>query len=258
MQKQLVYTRTIENPIAGGKLTGKVGGLNLGYLGAIDETFSAGSPDVYVNLVRLRGDLGASSTIGAVYTDRTVSATKFNRVAGADARLQFGGRYTFSLIGAQSFTNHDDFDERLDGAMFSTRIERAGRSFSFNAELEDTQADFVPGSGFFQRLGTAQVNGRVNYTWFGQRGALLEQISPSIETKAYWQHDRFWDGERALRGRGPAQQPLRLQEQHHALGEREVLDVRVPAGAVREPLRGAARRLAAALPTGSGALPGSA
>jgi hypothetical protein len=200
MQKQLVYTRTIENPIAGGKLTGKVGGLNLGYLGAIDETFSEDAANVFVNLVRVRGDVGGSSTVGAVYTDRTRSATKFNRVAGADARLQFGGRYTLSVIGAQSFTSEDDFESRQDGGMFSTRIERAGRNFSFNADLEDTQANFDPGSGFFQRIGTAQVNSQVNYTWFGGRGALLEQVSPSLQARGYWQHDRFWDGEGLYEG----------------------------------------------------------
>jgi hypothetical protein len=200
MQKQLVYTRTIENPIAGGKLTGKVGGLNLGYLGSVDETFLQDAPNIYVNLVRLRGDVGASSTVGAVYTDRTVSSAEFNRVAGADVRLQMAGRYTLSVIGAQSYTNDLSMEQRQDGSMFSTRFERAGRAFSFNAELEDTEAEFLPGSGFFQRIGTAQVNSRASYNWFGRRGALLEQISPSVEAKAYWLHDRFWDGEGLYEG----------------------------------------------------------
>ncbi len=200
MQKQLVYTRTVENPIAGGKLTGKVGGLNLGYLGAVDETFSEDAANVYVNLVRLRGDVGRSSTIGAVYTDRTISATKFNRVAGADARLQLGGRYTVSLIGAQSFTHYDGYASRVDGSMLSTRIERAGRTFSFNAELEDTDADFDTESGFFQRIGTAQVSSRVSYTWFGARNALVEQVNPSIEARGYWLHDRFWNGQGLYEG----------------------------------------------------------
>jgi hypothetical protein len=200
MQKQIVYTRTVENPIAGGKLTGKVGNFNLGYLGSIDETFSEDASNVFVNLVRLRGDVGASSTVGAVYTDRTISSTEFNRVGGADVRLQMGGRYTLSLIGAQSFTNQETFDSRQDGGMFSTRFERAGRTFSFNAELEDSQADFVPGSGFFQRIGTAQVNSRVSYTWFGKRGALLQQVNPSFEAKGYWLHDRFWEGEGIYEG----------------------------------------------------------
>ena len=194
MPKQLVYTRTIVNPIAGGKLTGKVGGLSLGYLGAIDETFDAEAPNTYVNLVRLRGDLGASSTIGAVYTDRTISAADFNRVAGVDARIQVAGRYTFTLMGAQSYTNNSGLTARVDGTMASARIERAGRTFSFNADFEDTQADFEPGSGFFQRIGTTQFNSRTSYTWFGKRGSLIEEVNPSIEVKGYWDHDAFWNG----------------------------------------------------------------
>ncbi len=195
MPKQLVYTRTIQNPIAGGKLTGKVGGLNLGYLGAVDETFAVGEPDVYVNLLRARADVGASSTIGAVYTDRTVNSTDFNRVAGADARFQLGGRYTMTFMGAQSFTRYEGAADRMDGGMIAARLERAGRTFNFNADFEDTEPGFNPGSGFFQRLGTAQANARLGFGWFGKRGAFLEDINPSLEVKGFWEHDRFWDGE---------------------------------------------------------------
>jgi len=200
MPKQLVYTRTVENPIAGGKLTGKVGGLNLGYLGAVDETLTQGAPNVFVNMLRARADVGRSSTVGAVYTDRTIDASEFNRVAGADMRLQLGGRYTITVMGAQSFTSEPGVEDRLDGGMMSARFERAGRTFSFNAELEDSEAGFVPGSGFFQRIGQAQVNTRASYNWFGKRGALIEQVSPSIDAKAYWDHDRFWNGERLGEG----------------------------------------------------------
>ena len=195
MPKQLVYTRTIQNPLAGGKLAGKIGGLNVGYLGAVDETFSVGEDNVYVSLLRARADMGASSTIGAVYTDRTLSATDFNRVLGADARIQIGGRYTLTLMGARSFTNDASLAVRKDGTMGTVRVERAGRTFQANAEFEDTQGGFEPGSGFFQRLGTAQANTRLSYTWYGQRGALLESIGPSLEVKAFWDHERFWGGE---------------------------------------------------------------
>jgi hypothetical protein len=194
MPKQLVYTRTIANPIAGGKLTGKLGGLNVGYLGAVDEAFESADPDTYVNLLRIRGDVGASSTIGAVYTDRTVDADEFNRVAGADARIQLGGRYTITMMGARSFTGEADLAGRVDGSMASARFERASRAFSFNAELEDTEAGFQPGSGFFQRIGATQLSSRASYNWYGRSGAFLEQISPSIQADAYWDHDRFWDG----------------------------------------------------------------
>ncbi|MDH3269742.1 MAG: carbohydrate binding family 9 domain-containing protein [Gemmatimonadota bacterium] len=194
MPKQLVYTRTIANPIAGGKLTGKVGSLNVGYLGAIDEGFDADA-NTYVNLVRLRQDVGASSTLGAVYTDRTVDANDFNRVAGADARIQLAGRYTFTLMGAQSFTNNALLAGRTEGRMGAFRFERAGRAFSINAELEDSQAGFDAGSGFFQRIGDTQFNSRAAYNWFGTRGSFLESVNPSLEVKGYWDHDAFWDGQ---------------------------------------------------------------
>ncbi|MDX1647484.1 MAG: DUF5916 domain-containing protein, partial [Longimicrobiales bacterium] len=194
MPKQLVYTRTIGNPIAGGKLTGKIGSLNVGYLGAVDEGFGGSDPETYVNLVRLRQDVGTSSTLGAVYTDRTVAVDDYNRVAGADARMQLGGRYTLTLMGAGSFTESESWTGRADGVMTAARLERAGRTFSFNADFEDTDGDFVPGSGFFQRIGDTQITSRAEYSWYGNRGALLESIQPSLELKGYWDHDGFWDG----------------------------------------------------------------
>ena len=195
MPKQLVYTRTIANPIAGAKLTGKVGGLNLGYIGAVDEPFDAGKPNTVVNLLRVRRDLWASSTLGAVYTDRTVSGDDYNRVVGADARLVFARRYTLTLMGAASRTERPDFaGDARTGTLLSARIERAGRSFSFNAELEDTDADFTPGSGFFRRIGDTQVRSRISYNRFGRRGALLEQWGPSLEFQGYWDHQDFWAG----------------------------------------------------------------
>jgi len=194
MPKQLVYTRTIANPVGGGKMTGKVGSLNIGYLGAIDEGFEPDAPETLVNLVRVRKDVGASSTVGVVYTDRTVDSDDFNRVAGADARFQLGGRYTVTLMGARSFTDGGDYAHRTDGLMSAARFERAGRAFSFNAEFEDTEADFVPGSGFFRRIGMAQLSSRAEYNWFAERGSLLESINPSLEVQGFWDHDTFWEG----------------------------------------------------------------
>src|SRR5439155_24143631 len=68
---RLIYTRQIVQPVAGAKLTGKLGGTAVAYLGAVDDhtQSSTGSNPVY-NLLRLRRDLGASSTGGLVYTDR--------------------------------------------------------------------------------------------------------------------------------------------------------------------------------------------
>src|SRR5258706_148985 len=66
----LIYTRRIVSPIAGAKLTGKVGGTAVAYIGAVDDAgVSGGNNNSMVNLLRLRRDLGASSTLGLAYTD---------------------------------------------------------------------------------------------------------------------------------------------------------------------------------------------
>jgi len=195
MAKQLIYTRSVANPVAGAKLTGKLGSVNVGYLGAIDRSFDAGAANTMVNLVRVRQDLGAASTIGAVYTDRTIAASDFNRVAGADARLKLGQRYTLTMVGAASFTDGPDLTSRETGSLLSAKVERAGRAVSFNAELEDTDADFNAGSGFFRRVGDTQFNSHLQYNWFGKRGALIQEVGPSLDVKSYWDHDAFWNGD---------------------------------------------------------------
>jgi hypothetical protein len=91
MPKQLVYTRTIQNPIAGGKLTGKVGGVNIGYLGAVDETFEGrlyGPHDLVVGLQSRRGRGRADSTRWALHVHvHGCSELHGKRVAdGADGR----------------------------------------------------------------------------------------------------------------------------------------------------------------------------
>ncbi|MDH3424858.1 MAG: carbohydrate binding family 9 domain-containing protein, partial [Gemmatimonadota bacterium] len=79
----LVYTRRVIDPIAGAKLTGKVGAFSIGYLGAVDESPSSvfgGTGDAVINLVRGRADIGSGSTVGILLADRTVtSGGGFNR-----------------------------------------------------------------------------------------------------------------------------------------------------------------------------------
>jgi hypothetical protein len=163
----------------------------------VDEGFDS-DPNTMVNLFRVRKDLGSSSTVGAVYTDRTVASDDYNRVAGADARLVMGGRYTLTLMGAASRTaNPDQTDDPVStGKLMSARIERAGRTFNFNAEFEDTDEAFDAGSGFFRRTGDVQIQSNVNYNWYAPRGGILQSINPSFQLRSYWDHNDFWNGRR--------------------------------------------------------------
>jgi hypothetical protein len=108
--KNLVHTRQIIDPIGGAKLSGKFGSTNMGYIGAVDESLrsvfnDSGAPNAAFNLFRARRDIGRGSTVGVLYTDRTLTdGSQYNRVAAADARVLMG-RYTFTGQFAGTWTN---------------------------------------------------------------------------------------------------------------------------------------------------------
>jgi len=191
LPKRLIYTRSVANPITGAKLTGKVGDFGMGYLGAIDELND--STNVYVNLLRLRRDVGAGSNVGLVYTDRTHSSAEYNRLLGGDGRF-VAGRYALTVTGALSTTGELD-DPTTSGGLWSARFERSGRGLTFNAEAEGVTPDFDAGSGFINRVDIAQFESRIGYTWFGGRGALLERYGPFAQVNAIWEHEDLWAGQ---------------------------------------------------------------
>ena len=192
MPKRLVYTRSIVNPVGAAKISGKVGSFNVAYLGAVDDA-SGSDNDPIVNLLRVKRDIGASSTLGMVYTDRTRPGEAFNRVAGADARLVLGGRYTVEMLAAGSADGVAGGSTDY-GALLSASLRRSSRSLSMSASFEDVGESFRAGSGFIRRTGITQVEGRTGYTFRGERGALVESWGPSFEAESFWNRSDFWSG----------------------------------------------------------------
>lgn len=212
--QQLVYTRAIVDPVGGAKLTGKLGPFNVGYLGAVDESpVTLGDADdaAVFNLARLRRDVGSGSTVGALYTDRTlVDGSAHNRVAALDTRLVLGGRYTVSaqVAGAWSRELERQLDRGPDGdaggaarrdlfgPLVSATVARSGRDFSWNAGIEDVHPEFRARSGLIRRIGDTQVEAEAQYAFRNEPGAWLEDWGPRLEARAVYDHDDFWAGRR--------------------------------------------------------------
>jgi hypothetical protein len=189
--QRLVYTRSIVDPVAGAKLTGKVGDLGLGYLGAVDQ---ADGDDVVVNLLRLRADVGESSTLGVLYTDRTRSSDVYSRLVGGDARLVFGGRYTITALTAASLARHEAGVERSDGLLLSTGFDRAGRNFMYNVDFQSLSPAFEARNGLLNRVDDASLGGEIRYRWYFSAASRVERVSPFLNLSTHWNHDDFWAG----------------------------------------------------------------
>jgi hypothetical protein len=192
MPRQLVYTRSIVSPVGAAKLSGKVGSFNLAYIGAVDDVGS-GPDKPLVNLLRVKRDLGRSSSLGMAYTDRSVFGESFNRVLAADARLVFASRYTLSLLASASADGRRGLDTDW-GSLFSADFSRSSRSWSLSGSFEDVSGDFRARSGFIRRVGVTQLRARTGYTWRGEPGALVESWGPSFELQGYWDREDFWAG----------------------------------------------------------------
>ena len=162
----------------------------MAYLAAVDDrsqSFTANNP-IY-NLLRVRRDLGASSTAGLVYTDR-LDGSDYNRVAGADLRAvwrklwfsqaQVVGSWTEDAAGARAGTLWD-----------VTMFDRTGRAYGNHGEIKGVSPDFVAGSGFVPRTDYVQATLFNRFTWYGHPGALVEQVSTFIGISPLWHYDDF-------------------------------------------------------------------
>jgi hypothetical protein len=201
--QQLVYTRRVVDPVAGGKLTGKVGTFTLGYLGALDESPSSlfgGVGKAAVSLLRVRRDVGAASTVGALYTDRTLTeGGDYNRVLAADARLVFRERYTFTTQWAESWSSEDGSTTSRKPSVFAS-LGRSGRRLGWDLTFHDLDPGFRAESGYLTRLGETVTVGNLSLTRYGAPGALLERAGLGFRFEGYFEHHEFWDGGRPYEG----------------------------------------------------------
>lgn len=259
----LVFTRTVADPAAGMRVTGKAGSGTFGVLVARDRVTSIlvpGREDSdravldagHTTLVtRYRGDVSESSTLGAVATVRT-GAGYANRVAAGDAVVRPGGGFEIRGVAAVSSSTYaDGVAEELRASDRSPIGWWAGGSGRFRSRSWDVvgqleartdgfraDAGFVPEVGF--RSASLEANRFVRARvpgWFTTLG-----IGFDVD------HSEFADG--TLRGRsaqllldyeGPAQLEVDLDltwrdevlgGRHFATNEQE-LEVAVrPSGGI--------------------------
>lgn len=231
----LVYTRSVVAPAAGARVTGKVGTMNLAWLGAVDDA-PRGSPDPYaperrralVQIARLRRDVGQGSTLGLLATSRELGGA-FNRVAAADARIRFGGVYMAGAQAGGSWTREwapDPLGADSAGApgarvpvalegraahIGQVYLDRTARRWGFITTLRDVPEDFVTRTGFVRRTGITALTGRNRLSWYGAPGAVLESVDFVQNGSLLFTGREFWRGGGAVEGNAGLQLEAELR-----------------------------------------------
>jgi hypothetical protein len=182
---RLVYTRQIVDPIAGGKLTGKVGNFGIAHLTAVDE--SSGGDSLF-NVTRIRRDFGRSSLAGLTYTDQAASGT-FNRVLAGDVRVVFRRVYFVQAQLGRSWS--ETADVRTGSPIWNLAYDRTGRRWGFRYELNAVGEEFESRAGFVPRSNFVQGRFSNRFTIDGARGALLEQLTFRLNPTRIWSYAGF-------------------------------------------------------------------
>jgi hypothetical protein len=238
--ESLVYTRSIVAPAAGARVTGKVGALNLAWLGAVDDAprdnparYAPEPGRAWFQIGRLRRDVGQGSTVGVLATSRVVGGA-FNHVAAADARFRFGRLY---MLGGQlggSWTRAWGPDAAgtdsagAPGARVPVALDdraahigqvyfdRTERRWGYLVALRDVPRDFVTETGFVRRTGFTSVSGGNRVSWYGAPGARVEEL----DFVQGW--DLLYAGREFWRGGGGVEGELRLDLSAELRGNHEI------------------------------------
>jgi hypothetical protein len=183
---QLIYTRRIVAPVGGVKLTGKLGGTNIGAMMVGDDRQNswAGNHLPLFGVSRFRYDFGSNNTLGTVLTAREDGAS-YSRLAASDFRFYHSRLYFAQLQAAGSWT--DSIGNRRNGSLLQADWDRTGRAWGFHYTLRSLDPGFKAASGFVNRTGIIGARAFNRLSFYGAQGALIQTYS------SFFGLDRIWN-----------------------------------------------------------------
>ena len=181
----LFYSRSINDPLYAGKISGRFGKVSVGYTVAMDRStpfiipFEENTAVLttqersYSNILRTRYDLGNQSSVGFIITDRRLQNSGSNSVTAIDASFRLSEKYTLTTLAGLTFTREPNnpqlsaglnsffmvdgglrtatFDgESFYGKVLRTKINRDSRHWFATLAYEDFSPGFRADNGFIQ------------------------------------------------------------------------------------------------------------
>lgn len=226
----LFFTRSIGDPSAGIRLTGKDGPYSVGVMSSDDRSPGLAVPDYsafsgvrsYFTIARVSRDIFRQSNVGLIYTDwQCPSSGEFNRLGGADAHLKFGPNWSLDgqAVTSSSTLNLDceanlypfSSGNRGNGDHYAGPAERAGLRrdglhFTYYGSYNDVSPGFVSIPGFINRVDIRETDQEMHYRFRPRKGWILSW-GPATEVRYDFDHtglrlDTFYHPYFFVRGRG--------------------------------------------------------
>ena len=164
---------------AGGRLTGRVGHYQLGFLGMLTgEEMGIATGDSF-SVMRVKRNLFDNSDIGVIFINReSRNSSHYNRSLGMDGNFRLNPSMDVNAYIAKTVTpgfEEDDLAGRIAYAFTS-------RTLNFSASYSSLQENFNPEVGFAPRVGVRRATGNIRYrylqSWWR---SLLREIGPNLD-----------------------------------------------------------------------------
>lgn len=192
----VVFTRTVVDPVAGAKLTGKQGGGAYGVMGAHDRVNTLVFPanqasrsallqqEVSTGVARYRRDLGGSSSLGMLFTTREGDGYH-NRTAGLDGLVRLGRGTVLRFQGAFSDTDYpDSLATRMaqrtgafGGANAYAQLSHSRPTWNALVAARHVERGFRADAGFIPRVDVSGVNMNATRVRWGRPGGWYNRLA---------------------------------------------------------------------------------
>jgi len=207
----LLFTRSIADPSAGIRLTGKDGPYSVGLIAADDRSPGLAVPDYspfsgirsYFTIARVSRDISRQSSIGLIYTDWECPATgEFNRIGGVDTRLKFNSNWTLDGQAVESSSNlnlnceaniypfspgNRGNNNYYAGPAEKLKLHRDGLHFKYDGTYNDITAGFVTIPGFVNRTDIREAAQQADYRFRPKNGWIVDW-GPSLQSRYDFDH----------------------------------------------------------------------
>ena len=204
-----VFTRTVADPQAGIKLTGKRGDHTFGFFMAEDAETNLLFPGVFDSdsetfefsntalVGRYSYGFDNTSSLGVLVTARD-SADYRNAVGGVDGRWKFSDQHSVEFQYLASETEYPlataiEFGQpegSFSGDAARIRYDYKSREWFANAEYEDFDSGFRADSGFINQVGAREFEGVIGHFWYGDDDQWWNRVRASVHVE----HSQDEDG----------------------------------------------------------------
>jgi hypothetical protein len=189
----LLFTRRIEHPEFGLRLTGKLGPWAVGLLASDDRAPGEALPPTdphsgeraTFTIARVSRDIFNQSTVGAIFTDREFGGG-YNRVGGVDANIKINQNWRVQGAAVTSSTLNTDGTYQA-GPAYKAIAEHVGRNLNLQTIYVDNSPGFVTQTGFVNRVDLRQENINASY-YFRPEGKTLISWGPTVQQFNIWDH----------------------------------------------------------------------